>query len=209
VLAEVAAPRPTSIVLRKSIPVGAGLGGGSADAAAALTALALSWEARIDAGRLVRLGAEVGSDVPPILVGGLVAVSGRGTDVRRIGSPEAWFVLGVSHVRLSAGDVYAALDALGPPPTGLVRPRLEHNDLEVAASSLSPAAGDGLEALRAAGGRAVFVSGSGPTVVAACASEPEARSIAASAGPAFRRTVVCRASPWGVRLALRGRPATD
>ncbi len=127
--------QPTTVVVHKSIPVTAGLGGGSADAAAALIGLNTVWGVGRTARQLIAMGAEIGSDVPGILLGGLVHVSGRGEVVRRAGAAtDGWFVLGVGSEEITAADAYAALDA-GPhaDPTGW-----HHNDLEAAACSLAP-----------------------------------------------------------------------
>jgi 4-diphosphocytidyl-2-C-methyl-D-erythritol kinase len=153
--------RPTTITIDKQIPVAAGLGGGSADAAAALCALNVLWGAELPAQRLLELGAEIGSDVPALLLGGLVHVSGRGERVRRIGSTSGYgFVLGISEAGVSTAEAYRALDELPRVDSN----RIEHNDLEAAACALVPGLTERVDAMRAACGIA-FVSGSGPTVV--------------------------------------------
>lgn len=202
-LAAVVQPHPTAVVLHKSIPVAAGLGGGSADAAATLVALNVLWSARLPASRLVSIAAEVGSDVPAILLGGLVHASGRGETVRRIGAAGAGrFVLGVSDARIAAGDAYAAFDRL----PGIRRDgRLASNDLEAAAIALHPPLAEAVDAMRAAGA-AAFVTGSGPTVVGAVGSDAEARAVADACAGAFRRVIVASPTSWGVRLRLGDHP---
>ena len=69
------------ISLSKRIPIGSGLGGGSADAAAVLNGLNEFWELGIARSELVRLGAELGSDVPALAMGGVVLMEGRGERV--------------------------------------------------------------------------------------------------------------------------------
>jgi 4-diphosphocytidyl-2-C-methyl-D-erythritol kinase len=196
-VAENAPARPTAIVLHKAIPMAAGLGGGSADAAAVLVALNQLWSARLRPDALVRLAADIGSDVPGVLVGGLVHVSGRGEHVRSLGAAsDGRFVLGFSDVRISASDAYAALDALGAERDVV---SLTANDLEPAALALHPPLVEGLEAMRSAGATA-FVSGSGPTVVGVVGSDALARDVASRCEGVFRRVVVAGPSPWGVRL---------
>lgn len=73
--------RGARLMLAKRIPVGSGLGGGSADAAAALRALDRLWGWGLGTDRLVEVAAEVGSDVPPLVPGLPVLVSGRGDRV--------------------------------------------------------------------------------------------------------------------------------
>ncbi|HVL82501.1 MAG TPA: 4-(cytidine 5'-diphospho)-2-C-methyl-D-erythritol kinase, partial [Actinomycetota bacterium] len=87
------APLPTTVALEKRIPVAAGLGGGSADAAAALVGLSAAWGAKRSVGALLDLGARLGSDVPPILLGGLVAVSGKGERVQGAGCGAGYAVV--------------------------------------------------------------------------------------------------------------------
>lgn len=214
VLAERVKPRPTRIRVTKRIPVGAGLGGGSADAAAALAGLTVAWGAQVSAADLVRLGAEVGSDVPAIVRGGLVAVSGRGERVGAAGSPSGFrFVCGISPGRLAAGDVYARLDELRAERrhAGHVlsvdgfphRDELFANDLEAAALSLDPGLEHGLAAMRRAGAPVAFVAGSGPTVVGVVPDPSEAEGVAERTKDAFVRTVVCEPVGWGVRVVVR------
>lgn len=74
-------PRDVVIHLRKRIPVEAGLGGGSANAAVTLLALSRLWDLDIDAATLSRIGARLGADVPFFLVGGTALGLGRGDDI--------------------------------------------------------------------------------------------------------------------------------
>ena len=70
------------MVLRKRIPAGAGLGGGSSNAAAALLGLSRLWQLHLPPHELHRIAAGLGSDVPFFLHGGVALAAGRGTDVR-------------------------------------------------------------------------------------------------------------------------------
>jgi 4-diphosphocytidyl-2-C-methyl-D-erythritol kinase len=103
-----------AIELRKGIPVAAGLGGGSADAAAALLALDRLWGLSLPQGRLMALAAELGADVPFCLLGGTALAWGRGAEVMPLRAlPETWLVLLCPRVSLprKTATVYAALDA--------------------------------------------------------------------------------------------------
>lgn len=197
-LGEAAEARPTTIDVRKSIPVAAGLGGGSADAAATLMALNQLWGARLIPRELVELGATVSSDVPALLLGGLVHVSGRGERVRGVGAATSGaFVLGVGHERVSAADAYETFDSITERPSAA----LSHNDLEGAACALVPPLRVRIEAMRAAAGNA-FVSGSGPTVVAATADLTQARDVAGRVREVFADVLVAEPTDWGVRLVM-------
>ena len=90
----VGAGRGVRISLRKRIPVSAGLGGGSADAAATLRGLNRLWELGLSENELVEIAAEVGSDVPFLICGGTALASGRGEKLERLPAPEhGWFVI--------------------------------------------------------------------------------------------------------------------
>jgi 4-diphosphocytidyl-2-C-methyl-D-erythritol kinase len=177
-----AAP-PVRVEIDKRVPIAAGMGGGSADAAAALRMAQL-----IDPvpDELVgELAASLGADVPSQLVPGVSLGTGAGEIVEPRGSlaPHA-FVIVPLPFRLSTPDVYAEADRLGLPRTagelearlGDLRDALAEgaalpepllvNDLERAAVSLCPAVSEALDAVRAAGADQALVCGSGPTVAA-------------------------------------------
>ena len=174
---------PQRLTIAKRVPVAAGMGGGSGDAAAALR-LAAHAAGRPGDPLLADLTPRLGADVPSQLAPGLVLVGGAGEDVRPAPprAPHGVLVLPSPH-KLATPDVFREADRLR-----LVRPAeelaerraaLEHalatgpelppelivNDLEAAARSLCPAIDEALAAARAAGADHALVSGSGPTVV--------------------------------------------
>jgi len=101
------------LALTKQIPVGAGLGGGSSDAAAALRLLAALWNVRLAPEELSELASRLGSDVPYFLVGGEADVSGRGERVRpREDTVSSEIALLVPPFSLSTAEVYALHDRL-------------------------------------------------------------------------------------------------
>lgn len=104
-------PRGARIRLAKRIPVGAGLGGGSSDAAAVLLALNRLHDEPFDADRLVALGAGLGSDVPFFLTGAVLALAwGRGDRLLPLPPlPSAPVVLAVPPERIATADAYASL----------------------------------------------------------------------------------------------------
>ncbi len=103
-------PADAAIRLEKKIPVGAGLGGGSSDAARALALLARLWDARLTDEDLRVVAASLGSDVPFFLVGGEAEVTGRGEHVTPLpdSEPTDLLVL-VPPFPLSTGEVYATI----------------------------------------------------------------------------------------------------
>lgn len=110
------------ISLYKNIPVAAGLGGGSSDAAAALKGLNLFWNLEMSPADLLEVAALIGSDVPYCLQGGTALVQGRGEMLEALPEfPFHWVVLAVpSGMHLSTAEVYAALK-----PAHLGQPRLQ------------------------------------------------------------------------------------
>jgi 4-diphosphocytidyl-2-C-methyl-D-erythritol kinase len=171
---------PVRIEIGKRIPVAAGLGGGSADAAAALR-LADAVEPLAD-GLADRVARELGADVPSQLRPGLALGTGAGEVVQALGPlARHALVLIPQPVPLATAEVYREADRLGLPrdvtdlktcqaelrealqPGGRLPDSLVVNDLQPATVSLCPAVGDALAALRDAGAERAMVCGSGPT----------------------------------------------
>ena len=101
--------------LTKRIPSGAGLGGGSADAAAALVGLNALWKLNLSREALLDIGLRLGADVPFLLTGGLARVSGIGERMVSLSpAPEIWLVITQPCAGLSTAEVFAAYDAGGP-----------------------------------------------------------------------------------------------
>ena len=175
---------PQRLTIAKRIPVAAGMGGGSSDAAAALR-LAAHAAGRPDPALLHELAFQLGADVPSLLQPGRVLMTGAGEHVERLPDPEPFgLVIVPSSAALSTPSVYREFDrrtrartpeelaALEAEARGAERPP-PVNDLQDAARALCPAIDDALfpEAM---------VSGSGPTVFATYASLAAAREAAAT-----------------------------
>jgi 4-diphosphocytidyl-2-C-methyl-D-erythritol kinase len=163
------------VVLRKHIPAGGGLGGGSADAAAALLAVRELIDVDIDDAGVLAIAAEVGSDVPFCVQGGAAWMRGRGEIVDPIDVATGLaFVVAIPPFRLSTPDVYRAWDKLGGPRALRTVPaprRLSHlvgdlvNDLEPAAEALEPRLREFRIALESAAGAPALLAGSGSAYV--------------------------------------------
>jgi len=174
---------PVRITIAKHVPVAAGMGGGSADAAAALR-LAAAAAGHDPAGpELHRVALRLGADVPSQLAPERCLMTGIGEGVRALGDsqPIGLLIVPSAHA-LATPAVYAEFDRLrlGRDPDELDRlsgqvpgaaqdgsllaERLLHNDLEAPARSLCPPIGDALADVRASGAIRAMVSGSGPTV---------------------------------------------
>ena len=103
------------IRIAKGIPVAGGLGGGSADAAASLVALDRLWDLNTSDEDLLRLAAEIGSDVPFALIGGTARGTGRGEVVEPIDDPGTWWWVVVPNpTGMSTPEVYREFDRLNP-----------------------------------------------------------------------------------------------
>jgi len=201
-----------AIDIAKKIPAAAGLAGGSADAAAALVALDALWGTRADRSDLAGLAAQLGSDVPFSLHGGVALGSGRGEELSPVLARSRWdWVLGIAGEGLSTPAVYAELDRLradGRVPDGTDLAPVEQviaalrgtepaavagalaNDLQAPALVLRPGLRRALRAAKDAGAAGALVSGSGPTVAALATDESAAvRMAAALAGSGLFRTV--------------------
>jgi 4-diphosphocytidyl-2-C-methyl-D-erythritol kinase len=184
---------PLRVEIEKRIPVAAGLGGGSADAAAILR-LAAGEVADLD-----EIALELGADVPSQLRPALSLVRGVGESVERLPEPKPHaVVLLPGGGGLSTADVFAEADRLGlgrdegelgelaqrlrsvagAGASPLTYPELLVNDLEPAARSLRPEIGDALDALRDAGAPHALLTGSGPTAFGLFESLAAARDAA-------------------------------
>ena len=163
------------LVLRKHIPAGGGLGGGSADAAAALLAVRRLLDVDVDDAGVLEIAAEVGSDVPFCLQGGAAWMRGRGEVIEPVSVPTGLaFVVAIPPFRLSTPDVYKAWDKLGGPRSERVVPAPRRlapvidelvNDLEPAAEALQPRLVEFRDALEAATGAPALLAGSGSAYV--------------------------------------------
>ena len=106
--------RGVEIELTKQIPVKAGLGGGSSDAAATLRALDRLWTLGLAPSELVELAERIGSDVPFLVEGGTAVVSGRGEILRPVPwEGDAFYLLFIPHVSIGTAWAYAELSKMG------------------------------------------------------------------------------------------------
>ena len=169
-MAEASGREPdVALTIDKRIPVGAGLGGGSADAAATLLALNTLWGLDWPLERLREVAAGLGADMPFCLSGGYAHGTGFGERITPLEEDrirqlrDSGFagplVVGAYQAELRTPEVYATFDELGGNPD-------HDNDLQRAAISLHPRSGAAVRAALQAGATHAFVSGSGPSVVA-------------------------------------------
>ena len=184
---------PVRVAIDKRIPVAAGLGGGSADAAAVLRAANRLAGDPLSRDELRALGARLGADVPSQIDPRHALVTGAGENVEPIDLPAMALVLVPQREGLSTADVYRTADRVGSTrarldPDGLralataplpdLAKKLE-NDLEAAALALRPDLRDVLSGLERAGALAARITGSGPTAFGVFADSNAAEKAAA------------------------------
>jgi 4-diphosphocytidyl-2-C-methyl-D-erythritol kinase len=196
------APRDVVVRLDKRIPIGAGLGGGSSDGAAALRAFARLWE--LDRSRLPALAASLGADVPFFLAGGTVLGVERGDALfQLIDHPDAWVTLVVPRFAVSTADAYAWLDrdrrsanssrraAVVPaPPAWPASDRM--NDLQAVVSRRHPEIARMVAGLRRAGAWHAAMTGSGSAVFGLFSGSSGALRAAELLMTRSRRAIVTR-----------------
>lgn len=176
--------------LEKRIPLEAGLGGGSSDAAASLRALASIWDASLDEDRLRGVAARLGADVPFFLQGGTVLGVGRG-DVLfpLIDWPAAWVVLLLPDFGVSTVEAYRWFDR-ATEVSHTAAPR--GNDLEAPVLARHPEIGALVGALRKAGASYAAMSGSGSAVFGLFDDRDSAEAAAGRLKQGSRRVLLTR-----------------
>jgi 4-diphosphocytidyl-2-C-methyl-D-erythritol kinase len=201
---------PVRVEIEKRIPVAAGLGGGSADAAAVLRL------AREEVGDVAELAAQLGADVPSQVDPAFALVGGAGEVVEPLPPPAHFGVVLVpGEAGLSTAQVYEEADRLGlgrdaaelesiagqlrgaagRGESPLAYRELLVNDLAEAALSLRPEIGGALRALRGAGAEVALVTGSGPTAFGIFEDIAAADAAAGRLAPRFAGAIVAGPDP--------------
>lgn len=186
-------PRGVEVELSKCIPIAAGLGGGSSDAAVTLLGLAQMWKLRLGERQLMELAGQIGSDVPFFLAGGAALAMGRGERIRALRPlPTTWVVLARPRLQVSTEWAYGVLDHSAPrrrPDThAVVRAldaenpadvgRLLCNVFEDVVETHHPAVRTLRDRMSAQHPLGVSMSGTGPVLFALAAKESDARALA-------------------------------
>ncbi len=184
------------VTLKKRIPPGSGLGGGSANAAATLLGLTRLWNLSISQERLLTLAADLGSDVPFFLTGGTALGAGRGEEIYPLPElPTAHLVIIIPAVRISTAEAYRSLSL------GLTSRRSAHkiqgfcgqlrkgtacltgifNDFETSILPANPEIGEARSFLIDRGATAALLSGSGSSVFGFFSDEESALAVSRQA----------------------------
>jgi 4-diphosphocytidyl-2-C-methyl-D-erythritol kinase len=178
----------------KAIPMGAGLGGGSSDAAAAIMAVNELYGPPLTTLELAEVAAGLGADVAFFLQGGTAIARGRGEVIEPLLCPQTlWWVIAMPDEGLSTAGVYQRYDEMAPAPTPQTLEKLItalaagdinaigrhlHNDLEVAAFDLRPELADLKSDLLTLGATGAVMTGSGSALAALCPNPEAAESLA-------------------------------
>lgn len=179
------------INIEKVIPVSAGLGGGSADAAAVLRGLNRLWSLGIPLEELAELGASIGTDVPFCVYGNTAIATGRGEKIEPLTSPPAcWVVLAKPDIGVSTRTIFQRInpEMLKHPNTKEIIHALSNKDfnrmcsnignvLEEVTLKLYPEVQHIKEIMKQSGAPGVLMSGSGPTVYSLAESQSKAKRI--------------------------------
>ena len=197
---------PVALTLAKRIPVAAGLGGGSADAAAALVLAGIRY--RVERTSLEALAPSLGSDVPFCLAGGTARIEGYGQEITPLPFVGGYaLAVVVPPFEMATAVVYRRWDEIGCPDGDLVEarslpPALRYldlaNDLTRAAVAVEGDLGDWMADLRRSWGRPVLMSGSGPSLFGFFGDAEEAAQAAVVAGARAGRACVPGPQGWSV-----------
>lgn len=209
-------PRGAALSLTKRVPAGAGLGGGSSDAAATLVGLNRSWGCGVSMKALEKIGSGVGADVPFCVRGGTAGALGAGERLAPLVVQQTmWWVIVVPTERLSTADVYRRFDERGGSRSAsdaheladaLARGALDRigatlrNDLLDAAVSLAPSVAQVRSALMDAGALGASMTGSGSACFGLARDESDARAIATRVSMNGGEVFVARSLDRGAKI---------
>ena len=169
-----------SLRVIKHIPVGAGLGGGSSDAATTLLVLNRLWGCALSVPELADLGGRLGADVPVFLHGSSAWAEGTGDKLTPVELPERWYVIIRPGISVGTAEVFQAPELTRNSPLITIRGFLEsggHNDCEPVVRARYPEVRDALEWLSLAA--RAHLTGTGSCIFAAFASAAAAAGVAA------------------------------
>jgi 4-diphosphocytidyl-2-C-methyl-D-erythritol kinase len=192
----------------KNIPVAAGLGGGSADAAAAILGMNVLTDHAMSPELMLEVAAQAGSDVPFALVGGTAFARGRGELVERLEHRPLWWVIAVPDFSLETAAVYERWDEMRTsssrdaqvPTSQAVEEigRFLTNDLESPAFEMKPSLRGLKDEMMKAGAIGAVMSGSGPAIAGLCRDRHHGEVVADRVNDIFHLVMVGLSSPQGV-----------
>ena len=177
----------------KRIPIAAGLGGGSADAAAALRAIARLWRIRLTSKELQTIAASLGADVPFFLEGGTVRGRGRGDMLSPLADPpRRWAVVATPPFGVPTADAYRWFDQDVDKGSLKGSPHRRLNDLQAPVIARHPEIGALVDQLKRARASLAAMSGSGSAVFGLFARRQDAEAAADALVGGGRRVILTR-----------------
>ena len=212
---ETSYPGGASIHVEKRIPVGAGMGGGSADAAAVLTGLNRMWKTGLSEADLERIGLRLGADVPFCIRGGLARTGGIGEKLENHSFASSYMLVVIQPCPgLSTKQVFSLWrnsDDLVRPDTAKVLSALESGNRELLCRSISnvlqpvseqlrPEIGTACSLLLSSGALAAEMTGSGSAVFGVFPSSAAAQKAAGNLSGRYRAVFVCHTQQDSIRL---------
>jgi 4-diphosphocytidyl-2-C-methyl-D-erythritol kinase len=194
-----------SLAVHKRIPQGAGLGGGSSDAATTLVALNELWDCRLTLDELGRIGLPLGADVPVFVHGFSAWAEGVGERLTPVTLPERWYVVIYPGVHVSTAEVFQSPELTRNSPLITIRAFFDsggRNDCEPVVRRLSAEVAEALDWLSRAG--AARLTGTGSCVFTACARAADAERLAARVPDRWRSFVARGLNSSPLHEQLRG-----
>jgi 4-diphosphocytidyl-2-C-methyl-D-erythritol kinase len=168
------------ISIKKNIPIGAGLGGGSSDAATTLIALNQLWKTQLQKKQLMQLAVSLGADVPVFIFGKNALATGIGEKLVALTLPKRWYLLLHPPVHIKTREMFTGLELTRSTPpaiiSALLNPNLRVNDLEPTVRKKFALVDQAMETLTRYG--AARMSGSGSCVFLECLYKKNAHHIA-------------------------------
>lgn len=170
------------ISLQKRVPIGAGLGGGSADAATTLVALNYLWQTGLSTDQLMLLGQSLGADVPIFVYGKTSWAEGIGERLTEISLPESWYVVLIPPCAVITAEIFSHPQLTRNTPVITREDFLAHsertrNDFEPLVRELYPPIGQVLDWLSQYSAQKARLTGSGSAVFASFSSQLEAEQV--------------------------------
>lgn len=219
-------PPGARLLLKKRIPLAAGLGGGSSDAAVTLLGLNVLWDLNLPIENLAMLASGLGADVGYFLVGGAGLGSGRGEVIEPLpDGPDCRIALVLPSLACSTAEIYRGWDQAHPgkkwpahpagtdPPArdlGTPEPWADvRNDLEEIVLEMHPELAEYRNALLRAGAKAAALSGSGPTLYGIFSTSREIELLRESRALAGARILDCAPLGRQAYWAGMGLPLSD
>lgn len=197
------------IEIKKNIPVAAGLGGGSADAAATLYLLNTALNAGYSTEKLCELALSLGADVPFCLVGGTAQVGGIGEQIKKLGTPETHYVLLKEQEKQSTGKMFKIIDETHYKNDKRIENMifgLDSSNVQIISDNLFNAFEfcwnfeDMVAPFTEFSPLGVFLSGSGPTVCAIFKSKENAQKCASALVQKGYNAFYAHSTPIGIEL---------